>query len=162
MIRMTISVRLARESDADAVAALTAQLGYEVASAVLGPRLARILERPNQRFLIAESAGRAAGWLHALIAEYVETGEVLVIAGLVVDRSCRRQGVGRTLMAHAEQWGRERGCPTNLLWSSEGRASAHAFYERLGYAKLKTQFAFGKSTGPAAQRLPQLAPRISD
>jgi GNAT superfamily N-acetyltransferase len=159
---MTCSVRLARESDADAVAALTAQLGYEVAADVLRPRLARILERPNQRFLIAEAEGRAAGWLHAVIAEYVETGEVLVIAGLVVDRGCRRQGIGQTLMAHAEQWGRERGCPTILLSSSQGRAGAHAFYESLGYAKLKTQFAFGKSADPGGQDPSKLAPRIAE
>ena len=69
---MVVSVRLATLSDAADVAYLTAQLGYDVETAVVTARLSRILERVDQRFFIAELAQRPVGWLHAAIWEYLE------------------------------------------------------------------------------------------
>lgn len=158
---MPISIRTGRDSDADAVATLTAQLGYDVAAADVSERLTHILERTDQRFLIAEDAGRPVGWLHVAVAEFVEADPFVVIAGLVVDRTCRGKGIGRMLMHHAEQWAREQRCSIVRVWSSAGRVSAHRFYERLGYTPIKTQLAFAKSLesdpGKAVERL---VPRI--
>jgi GNAT superfamily N-acetyltransferase len=158
---MPISIRTARNSDADAVANLTAQLGYDVATPGLRERLAHILERTDQRLLIAEDDSRPVGWLHAAVAEFVEADPFVVIAGLVVDRNCRGRGIGRMLVHHAEQWARERQFSIVRLWSSAGRVSAHRFYERLGYIHIKTQHAFAKSLdadpGAAVERL---VPRI--
>jgi GNAT superfamily N-acetyltransferase len=66
------------------------------------------------------------------------------VAALVVDENERRAGVGRRLMGHAEQWGRKRGCQYENVRSNVKRAIAHAFYEGLGYAHIKTQKAFRK------------------
>ena len=70
----SVSIRTARESDADDVARLTMELGYDVEAPVLGGRLARILARPDQRFLVAEVDGRAIAWLHAAIADFRRGG----------------------------------------------------------------------------------------
>jgi GNAT superfamily N-acetyltransferase len=159
---MPISIRTARNSDADDVASLTAQLGYDVATPGLGERLARILERTDQRLLIAEDDGRPVGWLHVALAEYLEADPFVLIAGLVVDRNSRNQGIGRMLMHHAEQWARAQQCSIVRLWSSAGRVSAHRFYEHLGYTHIKTQHAFAKSLdadpGTSVERL---VPRIA-
>jgi GNAT superfamily N-acetyltransferase len=161
MTTLPISIRTVRTSDADAVAGLTEQLGYDVAPPVVRQRLARILERSDQRFLIAEDAGRPVGWLHAAVAEFIEADPFVVIAGLVVDRNCRGRGIGRMLMHHAEQWAREQRCSIVRLWSSAGRVSAHRFYERLGYTHIKTQHAFAKSFESASgASVESLVPRI--
>lgn len=158
---MTVSVRLARTSDAEDIARLTAQLGYDVDASALRARLSRILGRPDQRFLIAEIERRTVGWLHAAIWDSVEADAFVVIAGLVVDRSHRRQGIGHALMEQAEDWARERGCSIVRLWSSSFRTEAHRFYEQLGYANIKTQCSFAKSLDPARQGdLNKLVPRV--
>jgi GNAT superfamily N-acetyltransferase len=160
---MAVSVRLARPSDAGEIARLMAQLGYDVEASTLTARLSRLMPRPDQRFLVAELETRAAGWLHAAIADYLETGRFVTIAGLVVDGSSRRRGIGRTLMAEAEKWAAEQGCSMVRLWSSVARAPAHRFHERLGYANIKTQYAFAKSLHPAGQvDLNRFVPRVED
>ena len=146
---MVVSIRRARAADADRVAELTAQLGYDVDPSTLKGRLSRILSLANQRFLIAEMDGRTVGWLHAAIWEYVETQPFVVIAGLVVDKAYRRQGIGRLLVEQAEAWTREQGLSVVRLWSSAGRTEAHRFYERLGYTNIKSQYSFAKSVNEA-------------
>jgi GNAT superfamily N-acetyltransferase len=148
-------------SDAAAVGDLTGQLGYDVEASELGERLSRILERPDQRFLIAELEGRPVGWVHAAIWEYIETEAFVVIGGLVVDRSHRGRGIGGILMQRAEAWAVEQGCSIVRLWSSSMRTDAHRFYERLGYRHVKTQYSFVKSLDPARQGdLARFVPRV--
>jgi GNAT superfamily N-acetyltransferase len=158
---MAISIRLARVSDADEISRLTAQLGYQVAASALRPRLARILARSDQQFLIAELDGRAVGWVHAAASEYIETEAFVVIAGLVVDGSHRRGGIGRMLIEHSEDWARKRGCSIVRLWSSAARTASHRFYGRLGYTKIKTQYSFAKSLDPTAPlEVTRFVPRV--
>jgi GNAT superfamily N-acetyltransferase len=147
--------------DAHDVARLTGQLGYETSPAEAVARLTRILAKWDQRVLIAEADGRAVGWLHAAIAEFIEAEPFAVIAGLVVDRDYRRQGIGRLLIEAAEAWARERGCSLIRLWSSVARSDAHRFYERLGYANVKTQHAFAKALDAAGQQqMTRARPRV--
>jgi GNAT superfamily N-acetyltransferase len=154
-------IRIAEESDADDIQHLTAELGYRVESVVLRERLHRILLRPDQRFFIAEIDGQPIGWLHVAIAEFVEAGRFAWIAGLVVKASHRQRGVGRLLMARAEDWAREQGCPVVRLWSRSSRAGAHRFYERLGYTNIKTQYSFAKSLDAAGpDDLEQYVPHV--
>lgn len=158
---MATSIRPARIQDAHDVARLTGQLGYEASPAEAAARLARILAKWDQRFLMAEADGQAVGWLHAAIGEVVEAEPFAVIAGLVVDRDHRRQGIGRLLIEAAEAWARERGCSLIRLWSSVARADAHYFYEHLGYANVKTQHAFAKALDAAGQQqMTRAIPRV--
>jgi ribosomal protein S18 acetylase RimI-like enzyme len=53
---------------------------------------------------------------------------------LVVSEEAEGRGVGRALMSHAEQWGRERGCHEVVLDVFANNPSAIAFYERIGFA----------------------------
>jgi hypothetical protein len=59
---MAIVIRVAGVSDADDIAELTGQLGYEVATATLEARLSRILSRSDQQLLVAELGGHPVGW----------------------------------------------------------------------------------------------------
>jgi N-acetylglutamate synthase-like GNAT family acetyltransferase len=142
---MTISIRVAQISDAERIADLTSQLGYEVDMTTVIQRLSRILSRSDHQFMIAELDGRLRGWVHAAISEYIESERFVTIGGLVVDKYHRKQGIGRRLMEQIEAWAREQGCSIVRLWSSSTRTSSHKFYEGLGYTNIKTQYSFIKS-----------------
>jgi GNAT superfamily N-acetyltransferase len=157
---MPVSIRPATLADADHVASLTSHLGYEVAAEDVADRLSRTLAREDQRLLIAEMDGKPAGWIHVGVADYIETGPFAVINGLVVDRGVRSQGIGRLLLAQAEAWARERGLATIRLWSTVSRERAHAFYERAGYQKIKTQYAFAKSLDGSPAVFTRFTPRV--
>jgi GNAT superfamily N-acetyltransferase len=156
----SVSTRAARRSDAADIASLTAQLGYDVETPALDARLTSLLARADQRVVVAEAEGRVVGWLHAAIFEDIETDPYVVIAGLVVDRSHRRLGIGRTLIAECEEWAKGQQCSVVRLWSSAGRTAAHRFYERLGYTNIKTQYSFVKSVGRDRDDFSGFIPRI--
>lgn len=156
-----MTTRPARTEDAPAVAALVTQLGYDAAPPDVAARLARVLARSDQRFVVAEAGGRLLGWVHVELAEYVESGTFAVIGGLVVDRTHRRQGIGAALMAEAEAWARQQGCDVMRLWSSTTRTPAHRFYAGLGYEQLKTQYSFAKPLEPGGAAMAgRLVPRV--
>jgi N-acetylglutamate synthase-like GNAT family acetyltransferase len=83
------SVRAAGVTDAAEIAALTAQLGYEVAASAVAGSLSRILTRSDQQFLVAEVDGHLVAWIHMVLSEHVESESFVMIAGLVVDRQHR-------------------------------------------------------------------------
>ena len=156
-----ITIRVARPSDADEIARLTTQLGYDLTKGDAADRLSRILARDDQQFLVADVGGGAVGWVHVVFAEYVDAEAFVVIGGLVVDRAHRRLGVGRALMNRAETWARERGCSMVRLSSSATRYAAHQFYKDVGYTNIKTQYSFIKPLdAAAAARLRTFVPRV--
>ncbi len=169
---MSISIRLARSSDADQIAALTAQLGYDVASPAVAERLGRILPRRDQRFWVAELVAErdqaeapeppgVVGWLHAIVTEHVESESHIHIAGLVVDSEHRGTGIGTRLLEQAERWATEEGCLVVRLHSTTTRVATHRFYERRGYTNIKTQYSFGKYLrGSDQEKLRKLIPRV--
>ena len=157
----TITIRAARPSDAAEIARLTTQLGYDLTEGDAADRLSRILARDDQQFLVADVSGRAVGWVHVVLVEYVDAEAFVVIGGLVVDRTNRRLGVGRALMNRAEAWASGRGCSIVRLSSSVTRGAAHQFYEDIGYTNIKTQYSFIKPLDDAAaSRLRTFVPRV--
>jgi ribosomal protein S18 acetylase RimI-like enzyme len=157
---MPIAIRAASVDDAAAVARLTHQLGYPLSDADARVRLARFLDRDNQRFVVADDGGAVVGWMHIGVADYIEADTFVTINGLVVDSECRGRGVGGALLDEAERWARERGLSIVRVWSSVAREGAHRFYERHGYARIKTQHAFAKSVGSSTGDFSGLVPTI--
>ncbi len=84
------------------------------------------------------------GWVHAHVSHLVENDPEAEIGGLVVDEAYRRTGAGGLLMERAEQWARDRGLKSVYLRSNIIRKDAQAFYKKLGYEIVKTQYAFRK------------------
>ena len=159
---MTVSVRGASApADADAIAQLLGQLGYDVAPMDVAARLSRILAKRDHRFVVADAGGTPVGWLHASLSEHIDAETCVLIEGLVVDRAHRGLGIGRTLLAHAEEWARAAGCSLIRLRSTDTRTEAHGFYEHLGYVRIKTQSSYAKPLDAAASaRLGALVPRV--
>jgi len=89
---------------------------------------------PNRRTLVAESDGQVVGFVTAGVlrgeTEQPLSGEVYAI---YVMPDCWDQGVGRQLLAHAEQGLMEQGYAQAVLWVLADNQRARAFYERAGW-----------------------------
>jgi len=146
-----VTVRRAAAADAARIAELSGVLGYPVAADNVRQRLERLLPRAEDVVFVATtSGGDVVGWIHAAEHELLETGRHAEILGLVVAADHRSQGAGRDLVEAAEQWASSRGVEQMAVRSNVVRTESHPFYERLGYARVKTQHAYGKRLSPAA------------
>lgn len=134
MRHMNISVRDATPDDAEALARLCAQLGYPTDSGVMPARLARLEADPNARCLVATTEHDVAG-LATVHLRYTLNHEAPIsqLTLLVVDEAHRTRGVGRALVAAAEEWARARGAKRFVVTTALRRADAHAFYEKLQF-----------------------------
>lgn len=88
------------------------------------------LEQPDTICLMAEKAGRAAGYLLA----YTVAGEV-EIARIAVAKELQRQGVASTLLDELETLCKSRGVRKILLDVRAGNAAARALYTKAGFAE---------------------------
>ena len=139
------TIRRAAGQDAPRLAELSAVLGYPAAAVELGVRLERLLASSQDIVLVAESAtGETVGWLHGAEQELLESGRRCEILGLVIDPEHRGQGISRCLVAAVEAWARARDLKQMTVRSNVVRTESHPFYERLGYARAKTQHAYRK------------------
>jgi len=136
-------IRAAQPNDAVAIAALMRQLGYDVPEAAIAGRLQRRGER--REVFVAVRGERVAGWIAVCTDEPFVEGLSAQIEGLVVDETTRSSGIGAELLAAAEAWARERGCPFMRLQSNVVRERAHVFYRRYGYEAIKRQYHLRKS-----------------
>jgi GNAT superfamily N-acetyltransferase len=137
------AIRPARVSDAPAIAALAAQLGYPSPQAEIEVRMEGLDARGRSAILVAE-AGTVVAWIAVRGDLALESGPYAEIAGLVVDEAWRGRGAGEALVAAAEAWARKQGHTRVRVRSNVLRERAHQFYERLGYVVTKKQVVFDK------------------
>lgn len=133
-------IRPPRLDESAALAALSGALGYPADPAEMAERLDKLRTRSDHCvFVVEDLDGVAQGWIHGMEQIALESGSWAEIMGLVVAREARGGGVGRALVATVEAWARERGLTMIKVRSNVARAESHPFYERLGYARFKTQ-----------------------
>jgi GNAT superfamily N-acetyltransferase len=138
-------IRAAHPPDHARIAELAGQLSYPSTTAEIARRLQGIESSPAAAVFVAElETGEIAGWIAVFVYRTVEADARAEVSGLVVDERFRSRRVGEHLLARAEEWARENGCHAIGLRSNVIRDRAHAFYERHGYAHIKTQKAFRK------------------
>lgn len=95
-----------------------------------------IKQNPNHHLLVAEVEGIVAGTLAIIIIPNLShMGKPwAIIENVIVDRSCRRLGVGSSLLRCAIQLAKEHNCFRVILSSSKHRDGSHKFYESAGLA----------------------------
>ena len=143
------TIRNARTYDAPVLADLCGELGYPTTRQQVVRRLAVIEGLADCGVLVAEDdEGRVVGWLHVTLVAQLCNDACAEITGLVIAQSARGRGIGQCLVSAAEKWGCARGLPSIRVRSRVERERAHQFYERMGYARIKTQAVFSK---PLAQ-----------
>ncbi len=144
-IRSEFTVRPARPEDAADIARLATDLGYPSDRQEVEARLGTVLQDPEHAAFVAVEAERVIGWVHVFVKHLLESDAEAEIGGLVIDARHQRGGAGRLLMQRAEHWARARGLRSVYLRSNVTRKDAHAFYQKLGYQVLKTQFAMRRA-----------------
>src|ERR1700719_4923682 len=133
-------VRGARIADAARVAELSAMLGYPVTPEIMEQRLERVLRLETHTVFVVETPSHeVVGWTHATEQEILEAGCRCEILGLVVAGGQRGRGIGRRLIEAVEHWALARGLNEISVRSNVVRVESHPFYERMGYARYKTQ-----------------------
>lgn len=142
---MAAPIREATLADADALASLSAQLGYPVDAATIARRLRGIATGRDGVVLVApDPQGAACGFAHAVVQRFLVAEPFADLAGLVVGDGSRGSGVGAALLASVEAWARRAGLGSVWVRSNVVRTRAHRFYLREGYAEAKRQAVFIK------------------
>jgi ribosomal protein S18 acetylase RimI-like enzyme len=139
-----LKIRNAGLSDAPQFAALMCELGYETTTAEMRRRLKSILREARYRTFVAEIDNQVCGMIGTLTHAGHEHNDLSgKIIALVVSKKQRRSGIGRALIAAAEEDFAQRKITRVSLTTRFTREQAHKFYEALGYSK--TGFRFAKT-----------------
>jgi GNAT superfamily N-acetyltransferase len=136
-----MNIRRAIASDAAALAALSAQLGYPAQPEEAAERLTAL---GAGALLVAEEDGSVLGWIHVCGIRFFQSPPFAEIGGLVVDEAARGKGVGKLLLEAAVGWAAEQGYGKLRVRSNVVREEAHRFYEREGFQRIKTQAVFDR------------------
>ena len=146
---MNTTIRDAVQEDWPAVGALLAELGRpDVRGRPDEPEhrehYERYLAREDAVALVAVRSGRVVGFVNLEFRPRLNrsTAEGWV-PELIVTEDERGAGIGKALLARAEEVARERGCWSITLESANWRSDAHRFYLREGWADEAK--AFGKT-----------------
>jgi GNAT superfamily N-acetyltransferase len=139
---MKVEIRDALDGDAEASAPLMEQLMHRPCTPEqIRSRLRRLASTGVDRVMVAVLDGRVVGvagvtyaWLFHLD---VPTARLMSI---VVDESCRGQGIGRRLVEASIEQARAWGCDRLELTSRLERSDAHSFYETVGFAQTSKKF----------------------
>ncbi len=98
-----------------------------------------IVEHPDsQQVFVAEHDGRLVGFLEVSIRPFVEdclSDNVGYLEGWFVEAEFRNQGIGRELVASAENWARQKGLIEMASDAEIGNETSLAAHRSLGYAE---------------------------
>lgn len=131
-------VRHATTTDADAIAALLAELGYSLTSAQVAFELEN---QPDTVVLVAERDGALAGLAAVNTRRQLhEAAPITTIDTLVVTERSRSQGIGEALVRAAESIARAHDACMLDLHSGLQRVDARRFYERNGFGVVGNHF----------------------
>lgn len=131
--------------DAAAAASLSGELGYPVSSEEMKRRIELLARMPDHAVYVACISGALVGWIHVQVSHHLQAEPRAEIGGLVVSSEVRSRGIGRRLVALAEEWALRQGLKGIVVRSRATREAAHRFYLREGYTQTKTSAVFTKT-----------------
>lgn len=136
------TIRLANESDAPAMSALVAQLGYPAPAEVIPSRITNIGKSGDAAVYVAEdSDGNVVGMMATQLLWTIHIDPPLAwLTGLVVLESARGRGIGSLLLGHAEEWARQKGAQKISLSTALHREETHVFYDNRAYERSGMRF----------------------
>jgi GNAT superfamily N-acetyltransferase len=128
-------IRKARVADVAGIASLMTHLGYQTTVEQMCRRMRRIAADKDYVSLVAAEENSVLGFLGLAFGLYYEhDGTYARILALSVAPRAQRRGLGKKLMAVAEEIAKSRGAISCIVNSGLQRASAHRFYEALGFS----------------------------
>ena len=134
---MEIILRVMNINDAEAVAALSKQLGYEVSVAQTKDNIAAVLLSPDNEAFVAMHENNIVGWINITHSVLIESSPFCEIRGLIVDEKYRKNNIGKLLIEKAIEWSKEKHCKRLRVRCNVKRDDTHSFYRHLGFAEKK-------------------------
>jgi ribosomal protein S18 acetylase RimI-like enzyme len=133
-------IRDAKASDVQRLVELIHELGHEITEKQVRKNLAA-LKKSGEFPLVATLGKKVVGMCgvgrRVVIHRPAPLGR---ITALVVAKEAQGEGIGRMLVAAAEDWMRKKGCELVEVTSNDRRAAAHAFYRHMGYERTSIRF----------------------
>ena len=143
----SFEIRAAKPEDAAALVELLQELGFPTAVVVVAQRLTALADS-GEKVLVGTRCAEVLGFVTLHVTPVLHrAAPVGRITALVVASRARKQGLGRALVATAEQHLAGAGCGLMEVTSNQKLVEAHTFYQQLGYAM--TSFRFGKTLTPS-------------
>ncbi|MGH9468254.1 MAG: GNAT family N-acetyltransferase [Terriglobales bacterium] len=146
-------LRPPRPNDYARMAELATELGYASTEADMRRRLQLLTDDCFVRVAVSHG-GEILGWISAGVERTLALDPCAEVTGLIVAEGRRSSGTGALLLAAAEDWARGGGFSRLRVRSNVIRTRAHGFYQRHGYAVIKTQHCLVKSLAPAIPNTP--------
>lgn len=126
-------------NDANAVNALSKQLGYHLSIEQTLQNINAVLQSKDHTAFVAEYNNAIVGWIGASQSVMIEVIRHCEINGLVIDEDYRGMGVGKLLVEKVKKWAKEKNNTMIGLRCNIKRTEAHLFYEHLGFTEIKQQ-----------------------
>lgn len=139
---MEILIRDIAEQDAEAINALSTQLGYTMSIEQTVSNIRSVLRTKGHNAFVAILENKIRGWIGVAEALQIESAPFCEIRGLIVDEKLRGRGIGKLLIEKVKQWSKETGNKTLRLRCNMTRKEAHLFYQHLGFKEIKEQKVF--------------------
>ena len=138
---MNCRIRTAAAHDCAQLATLVGELGYPATPEFIKNKLSGLSATPGTKVFVADQGGLVVGLLCFSILPLLHvSGGLGRISALVVGSQFKGHGIGKSLVAEAEEFAWENGCARIEITSGEHRADAHAFYEAVGYTQDSRRF----------------------
>lgn len=151
MATREIIVRPVRKSDMSEWLRLRTLLWDQTDESEHLAEMEEIVDHPDSQLVLVASDGEhLIGFLEVSIrshAEDCETDHVGYLEGWYVEPEYRRTGIGRSLVANAEQWARSCGCTEMASDAEFGNEESIAAHSQLGYQETSRLVHFRRSIG---------------
>jgi GNAT superfamily N-acetyltransferase len=137
-----VQIREISEKDAESVAKLSIQLGYDSNIEETWFRIQQINNSNENCAFLAVIDDIIVGWIHGFYTLRIESDAFVEIGGLIVDETYRNLKIGKQLIESVNLWAKNHQVKKLKVRCNTKRTESHKFYERLGFIENKQQIAF--------------------
>ncbi|MBO9674494.1 MAG: GNAT family N-acetyltransferase [Sphingobacteriaceae bacterium] len=137
-----VQIREISEQDAESVAALSTQLGYESNIKETSARIKHINNSNENCAFVAVADNKVVGWIHGFYTLRIEADPFVEIGGLIIDAQFRGRQIGKQLIEHVKLWAKMHEVKKLMVRCNTKRTESHKFYETVGFKENKRQVVF--------------------
>ena len=132
-------IREATLQDADAITLLLNEIGHQSSAEDVLTRLGALANSQIDRIWVCEKDSHVIGFLSFhMFPRFYAWGNLGRITAMAVQNNSRRQGYGRKLIEHAEEFAKKSDCARVEVTSYSHRPDTHQFYKSVGYTHVKS------------------------